>query len=82
MLSTDEIKEIHANLIGAETTFWLPPPFHDIVKLKHFTHVDDDGNIQPPKLFYDGVIYGVTAESSHDNEVMYETLYLRRRRFA
>jgi hypothetical protein len=69
VLSVDEIQDIHDNLKSAESTFWLPAPLNDVVKVRHFTHVDDNGNFEPPHVFYEGVIYGLTWESSHQLEV-------------
>jgi hypothetical protein len=69
VLNNEEINEIHTNLKGSETTFWLPHPVYDVVKLRHFEQVDEHGNFEPPDIFYDGVIFGLTSESSHNNEV-------------
>ena len=65
----DEVTEIYTNLRSSESTFWLPGPYYNVVKLRHFTHVGDDGNFALPDIFYDGVVYGLTWEHSHDNEV-------------
>ena len=75
MLSTDEILEIYKNLKSSESTIWLPNPYYNVVKLRHFTHVGDDGNFALPDMFYDGVVYGLTWEHSHDNEVNFPPFY-------
>ena len=69
MLSSDEIIEIHENLVSSESTFWLPQPYYNVIKLRHFDQVDDGGNFPLPDIFYEGVVFGLTCESSHDNEV-------------
>ena len=64
VLSEDQIAEIHGNLRTSESTFWLLDPYYDVIKLRHFTHVNDEGNFPLPSLFYDGVVFGLTSESS------------------
>ncbi len=61
----DKIQVITAN---AETHFVMPLPSYDTVTLKYQSFVDKNGVFRPPELFHHGVLFGLSAENSHDLE--------------
>ena len=56
-----EITLIQRNLLHAETIFQTPN--HKNVSLRHFPYVKHDGNVQPPDLFFEGIIFGFPLQS-------------------
>mmetsp|Transcript_16311 Transcript_16311/g.30449 ORF Transcript_16311/g.30449 Transcript_16311/m.30449 type:complete len:215 (+) Transcript_16311:94-738(+) len=68
VLSVEEMANIYVSTFYAETHFKLPEPYYDNVALKFSTSVDRHGHHPPPELFYDGVVYGVSASNPHNIE--------------
>ena len=66
VLSEVEQLSIRKITSGAETHFWLPLPSNDIVTLKYHRSATNDGVHQPPSFFYEGVLFGITTENSHN----------------
>ena len=56
-----EITLIQRNLLHAETIFQIP--HYRNVSLRHFPSVKHDGNVQPPDLFFKGIIFGFPLQS-------------------
>ncbi len=55
----------------AETKFILPPPSDEVVKLRFHTYsIKTQFHKEPPQLFYDGVVFGLTATNSYNIKVI------------
>jgi hypothetical protein len=54
------------NLMHGETAFILPEPYYDDIKVRFHKAVDKEGAFEPPQLFYEGVMFGITDNNSHD----------------
>jgi hypothetical protein len=70
VLTEDEQFDIKRQTMWAETEFCIPSIYKHSptkVRLRFDTVADHEGHHEPPSLFYDGVVYGVSAEVAHDN---------------
>jgi len=82
LLSDKEQKVIRRNLMLAETQFWMPLPSYNIITMKFHQQVSKHGTFNPPQLFYDGVVFGLSSDNSHDlnftsqnkNSVVYKSI--------
>ena len=52
----------------AETSFVLPLPSYDTVKIRFHTSVSDHGNDPPPDIFFQGVTFGITSQNPYNLE--------------
>lgn len=66
MLNGDEMEILKTNTRNGETNFWMPEPSSDQVKLRFHAAATKKGTHQPPELFYNGVVFGLTDQNSHD----------------
>ena len=81
----DEVQQrvIRVNTMNAETQFSLPLPSYDTIKLRFHSAVTQKGVHQPPELFYQGVVFGISDTNSHDldyhrhhqRDLQYDNLY-------
>jgi hypothetical protein len=65
MLSESTLVDIQQILFRAETELMMPPPFTGTVSYRFYQSVDKHGNFELPPMFYEGVLFGITAENSH-----------------
>ena len=65
MLGNDEMEILKVNIRNGETNFWMPEPSSDQVKLRFHAAATKKGTHQPPDLFYNGVVFGLTDQNSH-----------------
>ena len=67
-LSDSEMHYIQRVMMNAETSFVLPLPSYDTVKLRFHTSVPDQGTVAPPDIFYRGVMFGLTSQNPFNLE--------------
>ena len=67
-LSDHEMTYIHRVCMYAETSFVLPLPSYDTVKIRFHTSVSDHGNDPPPDIFFQGVTFGITSQNPYNLE--------------
>ena len=65
VLSSNTLMDIHNIAFRAETELMMPPPFSGTISYRFFQSVDKHGNFELPTMFYEGVLFGITAENSH-----------------
>jgi len=65
ILSENTLMDIQQIAFRAETELMMPPPFSGTVSYRFFQSVDKHGNFELPPMFYEGVLFGITAENSH-----------------
>lgn len=66
VLTGHEQATIRHKLMHGETSLELPEPFgEEEIKVRFHSGVDKHGSFQPPQLFYDGVIFGLTDDNPH-----------------
>lgn len=68
VLSESEQRLIRYNTMNAETQFTLPLPSYNTIKLRYHSAATHKGVHQPPELFYEGVVFGLTDMDSHQLE--------------
>lgn len=56
---------VYSCCIIVETSFAMPDD-GDLIKVRFFQSVNKHGNFQPPELFYEGVVFRIGVENSHD----------------
>lgn len=66
MLADGEMEMLKTNTRYGETNFCMPEPSKDQVKLRFHAAATKKGTHQPPELFYQGVVFGLTDQNSHD----------------
>jgi hypothetical protein len=66
MLANHEMESLKLKMREGETNFWMPEPSRDQVKLRFHAAASKKGTHQPPELFYQGVVFGLTDQNSHD----------------
>lgn len=69
VLEGNEMAVIQRTTLFAETSFVLPSPSSDIIKIKFYQNVNKHGNHRLPAFFYDGVTFGIGSENPHKLEV-------------
>ena len=65
VLSAPQLLTIHKDTMKSETEFWLPDEWNTRVKLRFHNVANRGGSFMPPGIFYEGVVYGVSAKNSH-----------------
>lgn len=65
VLSPPQLHTIQKDTMTSETEFWLPDEFNTRVKLRFHNVANRGGSFMPPGIFYEGVVYGVSAKNSH-----------------
>jgi hypothetical protein len=66
VLNNHQQSILHHNLLHGETNFQLPEPYYDHIKVRFHQSVGQEGSYEPPQLFYDGVMFGLTDSNSHN----------------
>ena len=67
-LSDHEMTYMHRVCMYAETSFELPLPSYDTIKIRFHTSVSDHGNDPPPDIFFQGVTFGITSQNPYNLE--------------
>ena len=67
-LTDHEMLYIHRVCMYAETSFELPLPSYDTIKIRFQTSVSDHGNDPPPDIFFQGVTFGITSQNPYNLE--------------
>lgn len=57
------------HVLDKESEIMLPNS--DSIKLRHYPSAPKQGNVHPPPIFFDGVMFGITASNSHNIEVYF-----------
>ena len=66
--SVDQAKYVLSS-VRVETLFEMPGPSYDTIKLRFHSEASKHGHFRPPDFFYEGVVYGLTWQNSHDLDV-------------
>jgi len=66
ILTEKQLSAIQLNTKHAETEFYLPGDGAARVKLRFHKTANHGGHFKAPGIFYDGVVYGLSATNSHD----------------
>lgn len=69
VLTGFEMTTIQKTTLHAETSFALPLPRADTIKIKFYQSVNKHGNHRLPAFFYEGVTFGIGSENPHKIEV-------------
>lgn len=65
MLDKDQMEQLKVNTREGETNFWMPLPSYDQIKIRFHAAAPKHGTHEPPEIFYQGVIFGLTDANSH-----------------
>ena len=65
VLNKDQMEQLKINTREGETNFWMPRPSYDQIKIRFHASAPKHGTHEPPEMFYQGVIFGLTDTNSH-----------------
>ena len=69
VLNGNQMATIQKTTLFAETSFVLPQPHADTIRVRFHQSVNKHGNHRLPAFFYDGVTFGISSENPHNLEV-------------
>lgn len=68
VLTKEKMAEIYTDTLYGETSFELPRPSYDTARLMFQAQASKHGHFRAPSLFYEGVVFGLTWQNSHQLE--------------
>lgn len=65
VLTDNQLLNIQRVTLRAETEIMMPPPYTGTISYRFMQSVDKFGTHELPDMFYEGVMFGISAENSH-----------------